>query len=88
MATLIVTEDKVDEDGKYLIDTHSHPVVNYGNKEGLAEELKYRDSNPDNEYKYSQRLQPEGAVWNRVEVRDVQVFLTSAMRHPVRVRVC
>lgn len=84
VATLIVTEDKVDEDGKYLIDTHSHPVVNYGNKEGLAEELKYRDSNPDNEYKYSQRLQPEGAVWNRVEVRDVQVLgLVGAKNIPV-----
>lgn len=84
VATLIVTEDKVDEDGKYLIDTHSHPVVNYGNKEGLAEELKYRDGNPDYEYKYSQRLQPEGAVWNRVEVRDVQVLgLVGAKNIPV-----
>ena len=32
VATLIVTEDKVDVDGNYLIDTHSHPVVNYADK--------------------------------------------------------
>lgn len=74
VATLIVTEDKVDKDGNYLIDTHSHPVVNYADKEGLAEELKYRDSNPDNEYKYTRRMQPEGAVWNKVEVRDIRVL--------------
>lgn len=84
VATLIVTEDKVDEDGNYLIDTHSHPVVNYGNKEGLMEELKYRDGSLDNEYKYYQRLQPEGAVWNRVEVRDVRVLgLVGAKNIPV-----
>lgn len=74
VATLIVTEDKVDVDGNYLIDTHSHPVVNYADKEGLAEELKYRDGNPVNEYKYTRRMQPEGAVWNKVEVRDVNVL--------------
>ncbi len=74
VATLIVTEDKIDKDGNYLIDTHSHPVVNYANKEGLAEELNYYDGNPDNEYKYTRRLKPEGAVWNKVEVRDVRVL--------------
>lgn len=84
VATLIVTEDKVDEDGKYLIDTHSHPVVNYAIKDGLAEELKYRDGNPENEYKYTRRMQPEGAVWNRVEVRDVRVLgLAGAENIPV-----
>ena len=74
MATLIVTEDKGDENGNYLIDTHSHPVVNYADKEGLMEELKYRDGDPNNEYKYTRRMQPEGAVWNKVEVRDVRVL--------------
>lgn len=74
VATLIVTEDKVDENGNYLIDTHSHPVVNYADKEGLMEELKYRDGDPNNEYKYTRRMQPEGAVWNKVEVRDVRVL--------------
>ena len=74
VATLIVTEDKVDEDGNYLIDTHSHPVVNYADKEGLTEDLNYYDGNPNNEYKYPRRIQPEGAVWNKVEVRDVRVL--------------
>lgn len=74
VATLIVTEDKVDKDGNYMIDTHSHPVVNYACKDGLVEELKYYDGNPEYEYKYTQRLQPEGAVWNKVEVRDIRVL--------------
>lgn len=74
VATLIVTEDKTTEDGGYLIDTHSHPVVNYGNKEGLTEELKYFDGYPDQRYNYTNRMQPEGAVWNKVEVRDVHVL--------------
>ncbi len=75
VATLIVTEEKIAEDGSYLIDTHSHPVVNYGNKEGLTEELKYNDYHmPGEEYKVYERLQPEGAVWNKVEIRDVRVL--------------
>lgn len=84
VATLIVTEDKVADDGSYIIDTHSHPVVNYGNKEGLREDLKYWNGNPDEEYKYSQRLQPEGAVWNKVEVRDIRVLgIVGANNPPV-----
>ena len=75
VATLIVTEEKIAEDGSYLIDTHSHPVVNYGNKEGLAEELKYnKNILPGEEYKVYERLQPEGAVWNKVEIRDIRVL--------------
>ena len=69
VATLIVTEEKTEGIGSYFIDTHSHPVVNYGNKEGLVEDLKYnRYCPPDEEYQYYQRLQPEGAVWNKVEL--------------------
>lgn len=84
VATLIVTEDKVDKDGNYQIDTHSHPVVNYASKEGLAEQLNYYDGNPDNEYKYMRRLKPEGAVWNKVEVRDVRVLgLVGAKNIPI-----
>ena len=84
VATLIVTEDKVDENGNYLIDTHSHPVVNYGSKEGLAEALRYYEGNPDTDYRYMRRLQPEGAVWNRVEVRDVYVLgLEGAKNIPI-----
>ena len=74
VATLIVTEEKTTDDGSYQIDTHSHPVVNYGNKENLVEELKYFDGDPREEYKYTRRMQPEGAVWNKVEVRDVHVL--------------
>ena len=85
VATLIVTEDKMAADGSYQIDTHSHPVVNYGNKEGLREDLKYRSNYPPNdEYKYFQRLQPEGAVWNKVEIRDIRVLgLAGADNPPV-----
>ena len=73
VATLIVTEDKLTADG-YQIDTHSHPVVNYAVKDNLTEDLKYWDGDPTEEWKYTQRLQPEGAVWNKVEVRDVRVL--------------
>lgn len=85
VATLIVTEEKIAEDGSYLIDTHSHPVVNYGNKEGLTEELKYhKNFPPGEEYKVYERLQPEGAVWNKVEIRDIRVLgLVGADNFPV-----
>ena len=75
VATLIVTEDKMAADGSYQIDTHSHPVVNYGNKDGLMEELKYNQgADPDFQSQVMQRLQPEAAVWNKVEVRDIRVL--------------
>ena len=84
VATLIVTEDKTAEDGRYVIDTHSHPVVNYGNKDGLKEDLKYYNGSPMEEYRYNSRLQPEGAVWNKVEIRDVRVLgLVGAHNPPV-----
>lgn len=85
VATLIVTEEKTEGIGSYFIDTHSHPVVNYGNKEGLVEEMKYHKyCPPEEEYQYYQRLQPEGAVWNKVEIRDVRVLgLVGADNIPV-----
>ena len=73
VATLIVTEEKLAPDGTYYIDTHSHPVVNYGDKEGLMEKMKSRRSTSD-DYNLFYALLPEGAVWNRVEVRDVRVL--------------
>lgn len=73
VATLIITEDKITAEG-YQIDTHSHPVVNYAVKDNLIEDLKYWRGDPDEEWKYTHRLQPEGAVWNKVEVRDVRVL--------------
>ena len=74
VATLIVTEDK-SENGNYAIETHSHPVVNYGLKQGLDEALKYNSyADPDEWGKVTSRFQPEGAVWNRVEVGDVYIL--------------
>ena len=81
VATLIVTEDKMTKEG-YQIDTHSHPVVNYAVKDNLTEDLKYWDGNPDDEWQYTQRLQPEGAVWNKVEVRDVRVLGLVGAKNP------
>ena len=74
LATLIVTEDKQDFDGGYAIDTHSHPVVSYGLKEGLENELNYGGCHPLEEYKRNSRMQPEGAVWNKVEINDIRVL--------------
>lgn len=74
VATLIVTEDKQDDFRGYSIDTHSHPVVSYGLKQGLENEFNYGGSHPDEEYNRNQRLQPEGAVWNRVEINDIRVL--------------
>lgn len=82
VATLIVTEEKTLASGRYIIDTHSHPVVNYANKEGLVEELKYFNGDPAEEYKYTWRMRPEGAVWNKVEVRDVQVLGLVGAKNP------
>lgn len=85
VATLIVTEDKTTEDGGYAIDTHSHPVVSYGLKQGVPDELKYNtDPNPDTYTKIMLRLQPEGAVWNKVEIGDVKVLgLAGAQNSPI-----
>jgi hypothetical protein len=84
VATLIVTEDKQDDYRGYAIDTHSHPVVNYGLKQGLENELKYGGGHPDAEMMLSQRMQPEGAVWNKVEINDVRVLgLAGAENRPI-----
>ncbi len=82
VATLIVTEEKTLDHTGYWIDTHSHPVVNYAVKDNLTEDLKYWDGNPEDEWKYTQRLQPEGAVWNKVEVRDVRVLGLVGAKNP------
>ena len=82
VATLIVTEDKITAEG-YQIDTHSHPVVNYAVKDNLIEDLKYWNGDPEEEWKYTQRLQPEGAVWNKVEVRDVRVLGLVGAKNPL-----
>lgn len=84
LATLIVTEEKSTESGEYVIDTHSHPVVSYGLKEGLVEEFKYGSSYPEEAAYRNSRLQPEGAVWNKVEVSDIRVLgIAGANNRPV-----
>lgn len=74
VATLIVSEEKATDDGKFVIETHSHPVVNYGLKEGLAEMKKYGASSPEEDDIISTRLQPEGAVWSSVDIKDVKII--------------
>lgn len=67
IGTLIVTIQKGGKE--YQIETHSHPVISYENKD--------RDGLADNQLTDHQFL--EGAVWNNVEVRDVTtVCLTGA----------
>ena len=84
LATLIVTEEKTTETGEYVIDTHSHPVVSYGLKEGLLEAFKYGSNFPEEAEYRNNRLQPEGAVWNKVEVSDIHVLgLAGADNRPV-----
>jgi len=68
VATLIVTEETPKEDGSYGITTHSHPVVNYGDKD-------IRHENPTDESGRSLlNLRPEGAVWTDVEIKDIRVL--------------
>ncbi|MCR4915935.1 MAG: hypothetical protein K6A96_09295 [Prevotella sp.] len=70
VATLIVTENKSTKNG-YAIDTHSHPVVNYGLKSLAEKGLKEAQNKGAEAQCY---LQPEGAVWNKVEISDVTVL--------------
>lgn len=74
LATLIVTEEKILDSGEYSIDTHSHPVVSYGLKQGLERVLNEEKSDPLFFPSSFVRLQPEGAVWNKVEISDIKVL--------------
>lgn len=79
IATLIVVEDPI-------VKFHSFPVVCYGLKQGLEEEMKYNNNPFDYEANYAihRRLKPEGAVWSGVEVKDVQVLgLAGANNDPI-----
>ncbi len=65
------------------VEYHSFPVVNYGLKQGLEEEMKY-NNNPtdyDAEWAIRRRMQPEGAVWSGVEVKDVRVLGIAGARN-------
>ncbi len=95
VATLIVVEEPkpiaVDQStgkAQYYepMKYHSHPVVCYGLKQGLEEQMKYHN-NPLDYRAYMairMRLKPEGAVWSGVEVKDVRVLgLAGADNKPV-----
>lgn len=91
VGTLIVTRE-VDPAQNRLgrianyIEFHSYPVVSYGLKQGLDEELKYNYNPLDDfaEFDIRRRMQPEGAVWSGVEVKDVRVLgLAGARNRPV-----
>ena len=72
VATLIVVEDRTDANGKYAIETHSHPVVNYGLKKNISS-IAEKDREKA-EFLMMWQLLPEGAVWDKVEVSDIKVL--------------
>ena len=77
VATLIVTEETPKEDGSYGITTHSHPVVNYGDKNIGIE-------NPTDELgRNILNLKPEGAVWTDVEIKDIRVLGLSGVKQTI-----
>ena len=95
VATLIVVEepkpiaiDQLTGRAQYYepMKYHSHPVVCYGLKQGLEEQMKYHNNPFDDQttYEIHRRLKPEGAVWAGVEVKDVRVLgLAGADNAPV-----
>ena len=82
VATLIVAEEKeaahvrLSTFSRSYIEYHSYPVVNYGLKQGLEEQMKYTNSYLDDveRSRITMRMQPEGAVWDGVDVKDVRVL--------------
>ena len=91
VATLIVVNEKDLSHNKHgftsnWVEYHSYPVVSYGLKQGLDEQMKYNNNPMDYEAEWAirRRLQPEGAVWSGVEVKDVRVLgLAGAQNTPV-----
>ena len=95
VATLIVVEDPSPvaierRTGRALgygpMKCRSYPVVNYGLKQGLEEQMKYQNNPLDYEADWAirRRMQPEGAVWSGVDVKDVKVLgLAGANNDPV-----
>lgn len=88
IATLIVANEVDMSHNRFghisnYVEYHSFPVVNYGLKQGLEEEMKY-NNNPmdyDAEWAIRRRMQPEGAVWSGVEVKDVRVLGIAGARN-------
>lgn len=91
IATLIVTNEIDPTQSRSgnrtdFLEYHSYPVVSYGLKQGLEEELKYNNNPFDDEASWAirRRMQPEGAVWSGVEVKDVRVLgIAGAKNEPV-----
>lgn len=91
VATLIVVNELDPSDNRRRlfssnISYHSYPVVNYGLKQGLEEQMKYSNGPLDLEGDWAihRRMQPEGAVWQGVDVKDVKVLgLAGANNDPV-----
>lgn len=91
IATLIVTNEVDPHNSRFghisnYVEYHSFPVVSYGLKQGLEEDMKYNNNPLDEETSWAirRRLQPEGAVWSGVEVKDVRVLgIAGAHNEPV-----
>lgn len=67
IGTLIVTVDKSGSDGKYAIETHSHPVVSYVNNK-IHTDLKIHRS-------LSLPRPFEGVVWDKVELHQLRTLV-------------
>ena len=81
IATLIVTEETRDEDGKYGITTHSHPVVSYMDKPRISKKMT---ENPDQEDLMYMAEPGEGVVWDKVECGDcVTVRFTDTLNRKI-----
>lgn len=81
IGTLIVTiqkEGNVNDLG-YEIETHSHPVVSYENKDSLVDQFGHRLEKHMEGHQFL-----EGAVWNYVEVKDVTTICFSDTKLPWR----
>ena len=86
VATLVVVEDDSDYTGGYGIKTHSHPVVNYGLKDNLPELYK-KDKNRA-EFLSMWQLQPECAVWDKIEISDIEVLGLAGLTQSISLEEC
>ena len=77
IATLVVTEETRDEQGKYGITTHSHPVVTYVDKSLVKNRLEYQPGKE--EFEEDNALIPcgEGVVWDKVETNEISLVCMS-----------
>ena len=80
VATLIVTQEVTDDEGKTTLQTRCHPVVNYSSKhfftdnpERLAKHLLSVGEDIDDDTPVA-RPYSEGTIWDQVDVSDVEVL--------------